>query len=319
MSGVGGSVHLAALVAVAVPAVVVAAVVVLAPPRGTERLLLVGALAMLGALFVRERAVAVRRQEAAVEAERRLAADRATIVQLVSHEFRTPLTMIRGGVETIVARADVDERLVPVVEAVERATQRLDGMLGLVLAATDRFEVDEYERLGTQLEAVVAGVVAELPATVAGRVHVRVTSEAGVETHVARRGIVALLLHTVLDNGLRFSPPDEPVEVHGHVGARDVVLRVTDRGPGVPAEFVDRAFEMFTQRDTSTSRPVSGLGLGLYTARRLANRLGGAIEIRPGSGGVGTVVEIRLPRVLPSHAPTHQPSTRADRWHLAHR
>lgn len=319
MSGDLGSVPVAAVVALALPAVIIAAVVVLEPSRSVERTLALGGLLLLGVLFVRERVVAIRRQDAAVEAERRLAADRATIVQLVSHEFRTPLTMIRGGVETVFAHADIDDRFAPVVDAVERATVRLDGMLGLVLAAADRFEVDEYERLGTRLESVIDDVVRPLPDPERGRVRVAVTTEAGVQTNVARRGIVALLLQTILDNGLKFSAPAQPVEVHGHVGRDEVVLRVVDRGPGVPEDFVDRAFEMFTQQDASTSRPVQGLGLGLFTARRLATRLGGTIELHPGSDGAGAVAEVRLPRVLPVHERVHRAATRADRWHLAHR
>lgn len=312
-----------ALLAAGLPVVVTALAWVLAigvgGPRGVERVVAGVGIVLLGVLFVRERAVSARRQEAAVEAERQLAADRATIVQLVSHEFRAPLTMIRGGVETLFARSGVDPALAPVVDAVQRATERLDGMVSMVLAAADRFEVEEHERTGTRLETVVEDVVAELAPQDVARVQVQVTSIAGVETDVARRGIVALLLQIVLDNALRFSPPHEPVQVVGHVTADEVVLRVTDHGPGMAPDFAGRAFDMFTQQDASTSRVQPGLGMGLFTARRLTSRLGGRIELANGPGGVGCVAEIRLPRVL--HTADRFPAAthRTDRWYLAHR
>jgi signal transduction histidine kinase len=266
-----------------------------APVWAQLAVLLVGVTG-LGAMLLRERWSGARRRVQAVEAERQLAADRATIVQLVSHEFRTPLTMIRGGVETLFARSDVDPALAPVADAVQRATVRLDGMVTMLLAAADRFEVEEHERVPTPLEDVVDSVLRELSARAVGRVEVHVTAVSGVETHVARGGIVALLLLTVLDNALKFSPPDTTVVVRGHVTPVEVVLQVIDRGPGLSPDFATRAFEMFTQQDASTSRPQSGLGMGLFTARRLCARLGGRIDLRDGPGGVGCVAELRLPR-----------------------
>lgn len=296
------------------PLVAWSGLVLLGAPRWAERLCLVAGVLLLGVLLLRERTASSHREAAALEAQRRLTAERASIVQLVSHEFRTPLTMIRGGVETIFARARLDPELQPVADAVERATTRLDGMVGVVLAAADRFDVDDHDRGGTRLESLVREVVDELPPHDAARVTVEVTAVAGVETRVARGGIIALLLQTVVDNALKFSSAAAPVEVHGHVTAEVVLLRVRDHGPGLPPDFADRAFEMFTQADSSTRRVQSGLGMGLYTARRLATRLGGSIELHDDAGG-GCLAEVRLPRLLRSRPGT----VGADRRDLAHR
>ncbi len=289
-----------------------------APPWLHHGAAIVGFVVLAG-LLVRERILGVRRERAAADAERQLAAERATLVQLVSNEFRTPLTMIRGGVETLVGRMPVDSTLQPVAEAVQRASERLEGMLELVLAATDQFEIEEHERIGTPLETVIAGVLAELPSGARSRVRTSVTAVAGVETHVARRGIVALLLRTVLDNALKFSPPGTPVDVRGHVGTDEVVLEVVDRGPGLAPDFATRAFEMFTQQDASESRPATGLGMGLFTARRLTTRLGGRIALTDGPEGVGCVAEIRLPRVFTTDGPDAAAPEPADEPGLAHR
>ena len=288
-------------------------------PTRLHHLAAVAGFVVLGGLLVRERVVGARRERAAADAERQLAAERATIVQLVSSEFRTPLTMIRGGVETLVGRTQVEPALEPVAEAVQRATERLEGMLGLVLAATDQFEIEEHERIGTRLEAVIADVVDELPPGDRSRVRTSVTAVAGVETHVARRGIVALLLQTVLDNALKFSPSGSPVDVRGHVGTDEVVLEVVDRGPGLAPGFATRAFEMFTQQDSSESRPARGLGMGLFTARRLTTRLGGRIALTDGPDGIGCVAEVRLPRVFTTDGPDAAAPAPADEPGLARR
>lgn len=307
------------LLALVLPSATWGLLLLVETPAWTHHLAAVVGFVVLGGLVVRERIVGARRERAAADAERQLAAERATIVQLVSNEFRTPLTMIRGGVETLLARTEVDPALEPVAEAVQRATERLEGMLGLVLAATDQFEIEEHERIGTHLETVIADVVDQLPPAARPRVRTNVTAVAGVETHVARRGIVALLLQTVLDNALKFSPSGSPVDVRGHVGTDEVVLEVVDRGPGLAPDFATRAFEMFTQQDTSESRPATGLGMGLFTARRLTTRLGGRIALTDGPDGIGCVAEIRLPRVFTTNGPDAAAPEAADEPGLARR
>ena len=307
------------VLALVVPSVSWGLLLLVEAPAWTHHLAAIVGFLVLGGLLVRQRVVGTERERAAADAERQLAAERATLVQLVSSEFRTPLTMIRGGVETLVGRMDVDSSLQPVAEAVQRATERLEGMLGLVLAVTDQFEIEEHERIGTRLETVIADVVDELSPRSRSRVRTSVTAVAGVETHVARRGIVALLLQTVLDNALKFSPPGTPVDVRGHVGTDELVLEVIDRGPGLAPDFATRAFEMSTQQDASQARPATGLGMGLFTARRLTTRLGGRISLTDGPDGIGCVAEIRLPRVFTTDGPDAGAPEPADEAGLARR
>lgn len=286
------------LAALVLPSAAWALLVAAGVPAWAHHVAAIVGFVALGGLLVRERVLGGRRERTAVDAERRLAAERATIVQLVSSEFRTPLTTIRGGLETLVGRTQVDTSLEPVAESVRLATERLEGMLELVLAATEKFEIEAHERIGTPLEVVIADVVDALPPAARARVRTHVTVVAGLETHVARRGIVGLLLQTVLDNALKFSPPRAPVDVRGHVGIDEVVLEVVDRGPGLAPDFAARAFELLGEQDESASRATTGLGMGLFTARRLTTRLGGRIALTSGPDGVGCVAEIRLPRVF---------------------
>jgi len=72
-------------------------------------------------------------------------------------------------------------------------------------------------------------------------------------------------------------------------------LRVRDTGPGIPPEFLARAFEAFSQADPSITRTHRGLGIGLALVRHFVVRQGGTIEVTsPGAGG-GTTFVVRIP------------------------
>jgi signal transduction histidine kinase len=106
--------------------------------------------------------------------------------------------------------------------------------------------------------------------------------------------VLSLVLRSVLENALRFSPPSSTVDVLlEHVG--DVIeILIRDRGPGMSAEFASRAFEPFTQADSSLSREHGGLGIGLYAARKLAKEIDSQVEVSKTSPD-GTEIVIRIP------------------------
>jgi len=112
--------------------------------------------------------------------------------------------------------------------------------------------------------------------------------------------ILETVLRHLVDNALRFSPGGTPVEITAGVcrgGTGLVHVLVADRGPGIDERFLPRAFEAFTQQDSSRTREAGGLGIGLFVARQLANYLGAALELRRRAGG-GTEAHIQLDGTL---------------------
>jgi two-component system, OmpR family, sensor histidine kinase KdpD len=105
---------------------------------------------------------------------------------------------------------------------------------------------------------------------------------------------IAEALGSLLDNALRYSPPDSPVELRASRDEGAVVLEVLDRGPGLPVGEEERVFERFYRAPGLHESARPGMGLGLSIARGLVEAHGGQLTARPRDGG-GAVFEIRLP------------------------
>lgn len=206
---------------------------------------------------------------------------REVVLQTISHEFRTPLTVIRGTAETLLER-DIQPDLIPLLHATQRATARLGELVSLAMGATDAIDEEPGAGRRVELNQVVRSLVDAMPAEQRSRVTLATDEQLAmvtVEPHIR------LALHCLLDNALRFS--DGPVTIV--VGRRDrrVQIDVTDEGPGLSDNFLRIARDPFTQADASEQRVHGGLGLGLYTADRLARTLGGELRLeRPRLGGL---------------------------------
>ena len=85
-------------------------------------------------------------------------------------------------------------------------------------------------------------------------------------------------MRILIDNALRYAPPGKPIQVIATHDRGDVVVRVSDRGPGVPVEEREHIFERF-HRGKATSVEI-GFGLGLAIGRELAERMGGTARAR---------------------------------------
>lgn len=212
--------------------------------------------------------------------------DRALLVQTISHELRTPITIILGTAKTLQTRStdpDVAARLLP---SLERATADLVAKLDLLLSVTDDVQVptddvDLHELLRTAVDALPARYGRD-------RIHLL-----GDRAHWHGPGMLArAALRPLLDNALKFSPPDTPVDIHIDTDDDGLVIAITDHGPGLPATPSDHP-DLLRQGDQTSTRRHGGLGLGLHAARRAAHRLGATLDLT--STPTGTTATLMLP------------------------
>jgi signal transduction histidine kinase len=270
----------------------------------------------------RERA----RAEAAAERARATAAEQARLVQgeqalirqlqesdrlkrdllaTVSHELKTPLTVILGTLGTLSRRGaalDPAERREFVDMAVRQGSRLKELIEQLLLAA--RFE--QTNRQPAEQPVVDAATVARDALAVARVAH------PGRELVLHAREVLAVravpeavlqVLGNLLDNAAKYSPDHTPVRLEVSRCGPMAVLAVEDTGPGVPPADRDRIFERFTQLDSGATRRAGGVGLGLYIARQLANAQGGELAVAdPTLPGQGARFELRIPLAVP--APT---------------
>ena len=101
-------------------------------------------------------------------------------------------------------------------------------------------------------------------------------------------------LQNLLDNAVRYSPPGGRILVRAYVEGSNLVISVTDHGPGIPKTEQERIFERFYRADAARSRESGGTGLGLSIAKHLVEAHGGRIQVRS-EVGVGSTFSMLLP------------------------
>jgi signal transduction histidine kinase len=99
----------------------------------------------------------------------------------------------------------------------------------------------------------------------------------------------------LLENAIKFTPPGGRVWVTLAFGAGAMELCIRDNGPGIPPEFLARAFEPFSQANGTRTRTHRGLGIGLALVRHFVERQGGTIDVASPVDGQGAAFRVRLP------------------------
>lgn len=217
---------------------------------------------------------------------------RADLIATVSHEFRTPLTGIRGAALTLLKRG---ERLDPVardrlLHAVLDQQERLSRLLENMLTAAEATRPDPAAIAEVDGVAAEVAMLAMAARPSAGPVQVLVEPHtlARIDRHALHQ-----VLANLIDNAQQHGALGAVPIVAGGTDASGVWLTVSNDGSHVDPENSARLFEPFTQADSGATRGHEGLGMGLYVVRRLVEVHGGRADVR-GEGGWVTV-EVRLP------------------------
>jgi signal transduction histidine kinase len=216
---------------------------------------------------------------------------RADLIATVSHEFRTPLTGIRGATLTLLKRGDrldVDGRrrlLHAILDQQERLSRLLENMLTAAQATSaDPTAVAEVDAVAAEV-AMLA--VAARPS--GGEVQVLV--EPGTTARIDRQALHQVLANLV-DNAQQHGSRGAVPIVAGGADAAGVWITVSNDGSDLDPEVTNKLFEPFTQADSGSTRDREGLGMGLYVVRRLVEVHGGKVKVRTDGGWV--TVEVRL-------------------------
>ncbi len=228
---------------------------------------------------------------------------RREFVANVSHELRTPLSMIKGFVETMIDHPTMErETLSGFLGKVKKHSDRLAHLIEDLLMVS-RLEsgqatvnlqslqlVHEVSRIVDDLQRNADKKNTQLTYSVEGQLHVLGDSD-----------LLEQILLNLLENAVKYGKEGGKVSVDAtHDGHEQICVSVSDDGPGIPPESLDRIFERFFRIDKARSRAQGGTGLGLSIVKHIAQTLGGRVWVES-TMGEGTTFFFTL-KSSPEHS-----------------
>lgn len=252
-------------------------------------------------------------REARAEAERALRM-KDDFLATLSHELRTPLNAISGWAQVLARRPDVDPFVSRAAGVISRNVAIQAALIGDLL---DMSAVIGGE-LTLQLEAIdgaalVAEVVDSFKTAAAEKPLLLSRTIPRVPVMImADPQRLRQILRNLLSNALKFTELGGKVHVAALVTSQHLVIKITDTGIGIAADFLPHIFDRFRQEDASSTRQRGGLGLGLALAKGLTDLHHGSIHASSEGYGRGTEVAVVLPLLetdakIPENS--HDPAT----------
>ncbi len=231
---------------------------------------------------------------------RRLEMSRRDFVANVSHELKTPITSIKGFVETLLAGAMQEpENAQNFLGIVSRQTDRLNEIIDDLLSLS-RIEQDaEKGRVfltAGRLKAVLDSAIQICEAKAAAKeITVRLNCPEKLRARI-NAPLLEQALVNLIDNAVKYSPAGSAVQVEALRDDAEVVVRVQDQGVGIEKNQLDRIFERFYRVDAGRSRKVGGTGLGLAIVKHIAQAHHGRVTVAS-TPGAGSLFALHLPAV----------------------
>lgn len=223
----------------------------------------------------------------------------------ISHDLRTPLTSIRAAIDSLTHeeftwdKATVREFHLIISEEVHRLTRLVENLLQMA-----RIEAGELH-LSLQWGSVaeICDRALEQCAVELRHHEVLVDCPENLPGVKVDSRLIAEALTRVVDNAARYSPRDSQILVRGWLDGNQMLISVTDQGPGIAPEEVDRIFDNLYRSTLPSIQSNSGTGLGLAIARGMIEAHGGKIRVESSSGHGATFIfelPVEFSRVLDS-------------------
>jgi signal transduction histidine kinase/ActR/RegA family two-component response regulator len=227
----------------------------------------------------------------------------------VSHELRTPLNAILGWASMLRAGSVDPSRSARAIEAIfNNATRQgrlIEELLDVskIIAGRASVELEDVD-LGENLRGAVESM---MPLAARESLDIHFVPPQGIQVHADPRRLEQIFLN-LLSNAVKFTPAGGKIEVAAMTIDRSARVRVTDSGAGIAPDFLPHVFERFRQADSSATRGVGGLGLGLFIAQQLIEAQGGTIEAASEGPGRGATFTVTLPLAAKAMARLHSPA-----------
>lgn len=228
----------------------------------------------------------------------------------VSHELRTPLSAILGW-STILKNRVTDPAVAKPIDAIHRNAKAqvkiIDDLLDVSRVITGKFRIDAKP---VDLVSIARDAIEVVrPSAIAKKIDIELTHRTDSCLLVADPDRLQQVVWNLLSNAVKFTGAGGKIHLSVHQEGSSVVLSVMDTGQGIEPAFLPFAFERFKQADSSITRRVGGLGLGLAIVRHIIELHGGRVTAASDGVGKGATFTITLPirAVIPSTSESPQP------------
>lgn len=229
----------------------------------------------------------------ALDGERRVTTGQRRFINILSHEFRTPLTVIDSSGQILKRRAArlTEETVIERSDMIRRAAARIGEVME---SAMQLVRMEDGETVCKPVSVAFGPLVRQAVSSAQGSrtVDVDVTQDAERAAIFADRTLVHTALAAIIENACRYSPDGSPIAVRASVEGDRCRVTVIDKGSGIPADELPLVCERFYRGSNSTAVP--GAGTGLYLATTLLDANGGLLDITS-SPEAGTTVTASLP------------------------
>lgn len=229
---------------------------------------------------------------------RRLESMRRDFAANVSHEMKTPLTAIQGFVETLYhGNVENPEEVHRFLGIIHKHTNRLSAVIDDLMKLSRLEQEEQALRLSTERTRIAKMIetAVQLCTPKASEKQIAIEIQcpdslaADMDADLMEQAAVNLL-----DNAIKYSPPESSIHVTAEQQENDIVIRFEDQGIGIASKHLPRLFERFYRVDKARSRKMGGTGLGLAIVKHIVQAHGGDVAVSSVQGR-GSVFTIRLP------------------------
>ncbi len=221
---------------------------------------------------------------------------KSTFISVISHELKTPVALIKGYVGTL-RREDANwdrEVIKDSLAVIEEEADHLTGLIENLLEASRLQAGGLSINLGEVALAALAERIAKRFQVQSSTHQIKVDFPENFPVITGDETRLEQVLSNLVSNGIKYSPEGGEIRITGQVRPNQVIICVTDQGPGVASEDIPHIFDRF-YRSSTAKRTTKGAGLGLYLTRAIIEAHGGRIWVDP-KPGTGARICFTIPR-----------------------